>query len=68
MAEAVVTVLRGEPEAVALVEAAGGTEDARAERTLVLALLRGALVDLLATGDTGRVTAAVHRQLASAQR
>ncbi|TGN79283.1 TetR/AcrR family transcriptional regulator [Streptomyces bauhiniae] len=43
------------------------TEDARAERTLVLAVLRGGLLDLLATGDTGRVTAAVHRQLASAE-
>jgi AcrR family transcriptional regulator len=34
-----------------------------AERTLVLAVLRGALLDLLATGDAGRVTAAVHRYL-----
>jgi hypothetical protein len=34
-----------------------------ATRTLVLAVLRGALLDLLATGDTARVTAAVHQQL-----
>lgn len=33
------------------------------ERTLVLAVLRGALLDLLATGDLGRTTAAVHRQI-----
>ena len=33
------------------------------ERTLLLAVLRGALLDLLATGDTGRVTRAVERQL-----
>ncbi|MFD8913180.1 TetR family transcriptional regulator [Streptomyces sp. NPDC059575] len=40
------------------------SEAARAERTLVLAVLRGALLDLLATGDTARVTAAAHSQLA----
>jgi len=34
-----------------------------AERTLLLAVLRGALLDLLATGDTDRVTAAVERHL-----
>lgn len=34
-----------------------------AERTLVLAVLRGALLDLLATGDVKRVTAAVDRLL-----
>ncbi|MFF7966664.1 TetR family transcriptional regulator [Streptomyces sp. NPDC007903] len=39
------------------------TEGARAERTLVLAVLRGGLLDLLATGDAVRVTAAVHRHL-----
>jgi AcrR family transcriptional regulator len=39
------------------------TADGRAERTQVLAVLRGAMLDLLATGDTTRVTAAVHRQL-----
>jgi AcrR family transcriptional regulator len=34
-----------------------------ARRTLVLAVLRGALLDLLATGDEERVTAAVRHQL-----
>jgi AcrR family transcriptional regulator len=34
-----------------------------AERTAVLAVLRGALLDLLATGDTARVTAAVRQHL-----
>jgi AcrR family transcriptional regulator len=38
------------------------TEDP-AERTLMLAVLRGALLDLLATGDLERVGAAVQRQL-----
>jgi AcrR family transcriptional regulator len=33
------------------------------ERTLALAVLRGALLDLLATGDLARTTAAVHRYL-----
>ncbi|WP_420037684.1 TetR/AcrR family transcriptional regulator [Streptomyces sp. cg28] len=33
-------------------------------RTLTLAVLRGALLDLLATGDEKRVTGAVHQQLA----
>lgn len=37
--------------------------DARAERTLLLAVLRGALLDLLATGDYDRVTEAVERHL-----
>lgn len=36
------------------------TPDGEAERTLVLAILRGALLDLLATGDRERTTAAVH--------
>jgi AcrR family transcriptional regulator len=36
-----------------------------AERTLVLAVLRGALLDLLATGDEPRTTAAVNRALAA---
>ena len=35
-----------------------------AQRTAALALLRGALLDLLATGDQQRVEAALHRQLA----
>ena len=34
-----------------------------AERTLVLAVLRGALLDLLATDDRERTTAAVERHL-----
>jgi len=34
-----------------------------AERTLILAVLRGALLDLLATGDLVRVNDAVGRQL-----
>ena len=33
------------------------------ERTLILAVLRGALLDLLATGELERVSAAVERQL-----
>jgi len=40
------------------------TADARAQRTAVLALLRGALLDLLASGDVDRTTAAVHQQFA----
>ncbi|MCP3803494.1 TetR/AcrR family transcriptional regulator [Allokutzneria sp. A3M-2-11 16] len=35
-----------------------------AERTLALAVLRGALIDLLATGDAKRITASVHRYFA----
>jgi AcrR family transcriptional regulator len=38
---------------------------ARSERTAILALLRGALLDLLATGDLRRTTGAVHHQLAA---
>lgn len=38
---------------------------AAAERTLLLAVLRGALLDLLATGDHDRVTAAVERHLSA---
>jgi len=41
------------------------SEDGRARRTQVLALLRGALIDLLATGDVERTSAAVRRQVAS---
>jgi len=40
-----------------------GGPGAAAERTLLLAVLRGALLDLLATGDTERVTSAVQRHL-----
>lgn len=39
------------------------TEAARTQRTLILAVLRGALLDLLATGDHARTTAALHLQL-----
>ncbi|MFJ8108277.1 TetR family transcriptional regulator [Streptomyces sp. NPDC096132] len=39
-------------------------EDGAVRRTLTLAVLRGALLDLLATDDERRVTAAVRRQLA----
>jgi AcrR family transcriptional regulator len=39
------------------------TPEALAERTAVLAVLRGGLLDLLATGDADRITAAVHRTL-----
>ena len=39
------------------------TRAAEAERTLVLAVLRGSLLDLLATADTTRLTAAVQYQL-----
>jgi AcrR family transcriptional regulator len=39
--------------------AARDSDAAAARRTAVLALLRGALLDLLATGDTARTTAAV---------
>jgi AcrR family transcriptional regulator len=39
------------------------TTDGRARRTLLLAVLRGALLDLLATGDLERTTAAVHQHL-----
>jgi AcrR family transcriptional regulator len=44
------------------------TPGARAERTAVLALLRGALLDLLATGDTARTSAAVDAGLARTRR
>lgn len=40
------------------------TPTARAQRTLTLAVLRGALLDLLATDDLDRTTAAVNRFLA----
>lgn len=39
-----------------------------ARRTMVLAVLRGALLDLLATGDVDRTTAAVHQQLTDLDR
>lgn len=40
------------------------TVAARSQRTALLALLRGALLDLLASRDHARVTAAVHEQVA----
>ena len=45
--------------------AARDTPAATAQRTLALAVLRGALLDLLATGETGRVTSAVTRHIAA---
>lgn len=39
------------------------TPESEAERTLLLAVLRGALLDLLATGDTDRITRAVELHL-----
>jgi hypothetical protein len=54
-----VTVLRGE----------GLSErDARAEARLGLAVVRGLLLDLLATGDTGGVEDALERYLAARHR
>ncbi|QNP69022.1 TetR/AcrR family transcriptional regulator [Streptomyces roseirectus] len=41
------------------------TAPALARRTLLLAVLRGALLDLLATGDTARTTEAVHLHLST---
>jgi AcrR family transcriptional regulator len=41
------------------------TAAAVAQRSAALALLRGALLDLLATGDQERTTAAIHHQLES---
>ncbi|WDO05310.1 TetR family transcriptional regulator [Streptomyces murinus] len=43
------------------------TEAGLARRTLVLATLRGALLDLLATGDLERTSAAVHALLAQGE-
>ncbi len=42
------------------------TKAAKAQRTLILAGLRGALLDLLATGDTARTTAAVQALISAA--
>ncbi len=54
--------LWAEAYARSLVEHRGGMAGS-ADRTLALAVLRGALLDLLATGDAGRITAAIHRYL-----
>jgi AcrR family transcriptional regulator len=43
------------------------TEAGLTERTLVLAVLRGALLDLLATGEVNRISRAVHQQLSALQ-
>jgi hypothetical protein len=40
------------------------SHEGRAERTLVLSALRGAMLDVLATGDRARATAAVELALA----
>ncbi len=53
-------VLRQYQPAVMRRSTAGATQ-----RSAVLAVLRGALLDLLATGDVTRTTAAVHQQLAT---
>ncbi len=45
---------------------APGTPAREADRTLLLAVLRGALLDLLATGDVERTTGAVTRYLEAA--
>lgn len=42
-----------------------GSQAGEDERTLLLAVLRGAFLDVLATGDVGRATRAVRRHLAS---
>jgi len=44
------------------------TAEGQARRTAVLAVLRGALLDLLATGDLERTTSAVHHHLGTAQK
>ncbi len=48
---------------LAVLDEVGGRDEA--ERTLLLAVLRGALLDLLATGDVARTGTAVERHLAT---
>jgi len=50
---------------LALLEEVSGRDDGAGhdDCTLILAVLRGALLDLLATGDVDRTTAAVRRHL-----
>jgi AcrR family transcriptional regulator len=48
--------LLGDPQS----SARRGSRSAESQQTIVLALLRGAMLDLLATGDTERVNAAVN--------
>jgi AcrR family transcriptional regulator len=55
--------LLAERQAAALGVTGTDGPSAEAERTLLLGVLRGALLDLLATGDTDRVTRAVDRHL-----
>ncbi len=52
-------------EVLAAAQPAGnaGEPDASADRTLALAVLRGCVLDLLATGDTERATAAIARHV-----
>jgi AcrR family transcriptional regulator len=54
---------RGRGAAVKRRPVAAPTSSAAVERTLALAVLRGALLDLLATGDAARATAAVEAYL-----
>ena len=49
-------------------EARRHTEAGAAQRTALLAVLRGAMLDLLATGDVVRTTGAVEHQLAALAR
>jgi AcrR family transcriptional regulator len=61
----VLTAAAEAPDAGARVGVAVGVRAAgEVEPTLVLAVLRGALLDLLATGEVERTTRAVNRQLA----
>jgi AcrR family transcriptional regulator len=55
--------LLAERQAAQAAQAEPDERAARDERTLLLAVLRGALLDLLATGDAERVTSAVDRHL-----
>jgi AcrR family transcriptional regulator len=57
---------RGRAGAVERRPIAAPTSSAAVERTLALAVLRGALLDLLATGDAARATAAVEAYLSGA--
>ncbi len=57
-------VLTGAAEAPGAGAGAGSRAAGEVEPTLVLAVLRGALLDLLATGEVERTTGAVNRQLA----
>jgi hypothetical protein len=55
---------RGEPHNMGMAGRWGTpTAAGAAERSLALAVLRASLLDLLATDDLDRITAAVHRHL-----